>query len=186
MYMKKFFAFLFIFAFGAEIFAAGRISEQRQKLIDYALSLQGVKYLYAGYEDPKKGFDCSGFIFYTARNFKDPSGTSHQLPRTAKAMYSKCQKIDSKEKEPGDLIFFANSSGVINHVGIYGGIYHNSKNPNTKFEGKRVFISCISDGPRTGVVLELLDAKYWKNHFYGYARFLPKTSEYNQKYPPKK
>ncbi len=187
--MKKIFSiflclvFAGIFAFADENISSKRkmVSSQRQALISYALKFQGVPYRIGEYTDPSRGFDCSGFVFYVARLFPDPSGESHQLPRTSKAMYAKCEKIDALEKEPGDLVFFGNDKGV-NHVGIYCGVYHNSKNPNTKFENKRVFVSCISDGPRTGVVLELMDADYWKKHLYAYGRFLPSTQEFNAKY----
>ena len=154
-----------------------KVSAQRQTLISYALAHQGKPFV-MGAVGPNS-FDCSGFVGYVM-NY----GLGVQLPRTAQAIYNskKVKIISSKEKEPGDLVFFKDTKinpNKFTHVGIYCGIYHNSKNPNTRFEGKRVFISAISDGPRTGVQLELMDARYWKNHLYAYGRVLPKTEEYN-------
>jgi hypothetical protein len=38
-------------------------------------------------------------------------------------------------------------------------------------------VHAASDGPETGVIVSSIDERYWKNHFYGYARFLPTTKE---------
>ncbi len=149
-------------------FAATRrtLSSERQKVINTALQLIGTKYVWGG--TTTAGFDCSGYVGYVYAN-----ALGKQLPRKASAIYSKCKIIDSKSKEPGDLMFFTDSSGEITHVGIYCGIYHSTKNKNSRLEGKRVFISSVSSGPSTGVQLELISASYWKTLFKCYGRILP-------------
>lgn len=149
--------------------AAPKVSEQRQKLIDYALSLRGTKYAYAG-RNPEAGFDCSGFVSYAVHN-------SLEMPLSSQSsvIYAESEHIEEADREPGDLIFFAvkgsDGSMRINHVGIYLGTYHGSGS----LDGKRVFVHAASDGPRTGVIVSAIDETYWKNHFYGYARILPAT-----------
>ena len=168
-----------LFIANQNLFAAKKISPERQNVINYALKLQGIPYVWGG--NSLEGFDCSAFVGYVYLN-----SVNIDLPRTSKEMYKKVKLIDPKEKEPGDLIFFCDDKGTINHVGIYCGVYRNKKNPKTRFEGKRIFISAISDGPRTGVQVELVDATYWKKHFVGYGRLLQSTADYNaEKYGTK-
>ena len=56
-------------------------------------------------------------------------------------------------------------------VGIYLGMDHGEG----KFKDKRIFIHAASDGPETGVIISAIDEKYWKNHFAGWGRVLPKS-----------
>ena len=168
---------LFLFsATCAQSFAAPKVSDERQKLITYALKLEGTKYVWGG-SDPKRdgGLDCSGYVSWCVNHSVSPEYTDNgHFPRLCNAMFEKTEVVSINNREPGDLVFFkANpKSEKITHVGIYCGVYHG---PNKKFEGKRVFISAISDGPRTGVQIELMDARYWKQHYYATGRFLPKT-----------
>ena len=43
------------------------------------------------------------------------------LPRVSRDQAQVGKKISSSEMKPGDLIFYANSRGTINHVGMYIG-----------------------------------------------------------------
>ena len=99
-------------------------------------------------------FDCSGLIYYVARE-----SVGIQLPRTAKAIYSYCRIVPDKSREVGDLVFFkTNSTGNISHVGIY--------------IGNGQFISAISDGENTGVIISSLNQTYWKAKYVGTGQFL--------------
>jgi len=99
-------------------------------------------------------FDCSGLIYYVARE-----SLGVQLPRTAKAIYSYCRIVPDKSRETGDLVFFkTNSSGNITHVGIY--------------IGNGQFISAISDGDNTGVIISSLNQPYWKDKYVATGQFL--------------
>ncbi|MCR5217947.1 C40 family peptidase [Treponema sp.] len=159
-----------------QLFAAPKVSEERQKLISYALKYVGTKYVWGG-SDPVRdgGLDCSGYVSWCINHAVSPKITDNgHFPRLCNAMYDKMTLVDAGHREPGDLVFFkANKNAEkITHVGIYCGVYHG---PEKKFEGKRVFLSAISDGPRTGVQIELMDARYWKEHYYATGSFLPKT-----------
>ena len=177
----------FVFLAGGQVFAATSAAKQkkmvskiRQDYINYALSLQGVPYVYGG--KTPRGFDCSGFVKYSIREGlkeymtveNEKAFASILKARSAQEFYDVCSHINEHEREPGDLIFFTNGSRV-NHIGIYLGKYHSVSGKNPDLEGKRVFISAVSDGPKTGVVIRPIDERYWKSHFYGYGRFLGKS-----------
>ena len=168
-HFKIFTAMLIIFALAAAspVFAKKRVSSQRQKLISYALEFQGTPYVYGGHEPG--GFDCSGFVNYVTNH-----GIGVQVPQTAQAMYDKMTPIKDSIREPGDLVFFKNNpSGKITHVGIYLGTYHGEG----RLHEKKVFLSAVSDGPRTGVIMAAMDENFWKTHYYATARFLPATGD---------
>ena len=151
---------------------APKVSAPRQKLITYALSFEGTKYVYGGVS-PDTGFDCSGYVDYVVDR-----AAGIQLPRQAHAIWSsgKVKRISESFREPGDLIFFKNDMKAerVTHVGIYCGVYHGKR---SEFEGRRVFISAVSDGDKTGVQLAPIDGSFWKTHLAGYGRILPSTFE---------
>ena len=62
-----------------------------------------------------KGADCSGFTMKVMQNF----GVS--LPHYSGAQAKMGKAVKSSEMRPGDLIFYANSSGTVNHVALYIG-----------------------------------------------------------------
>jgi len=166
--MAAFFLTFFLCAAGNT--CSAQVSQKRQEFIDYALTLRGIPYKYAGFS--KKGLDCSGMVAYAAKY-----GIRENLPRSSGGMWKKCKHLKVEDREPGDLIFFAvkNSSGVLNitHVGIYLGLYHGEGPLN----GKRLFLHAASAGRETGVIVSPIDDKYWSKRFYGYGRFLPSTGE---------
>ncbi len=148
-----------------------QVSKERQKLIDFSLELRGCPYKYAG--NSPKGFDCSGFVSYCAKN-----ALNKNLSRSSGDMYIQVDHIKKADREPGDLVFFAvkNAKGIyhISHVGIYLGLYTGDG----PLHGKRIFLHAASDGPQTGVIVSDMEEKYWSNHFYGYGRFLePSTRD---------
>lgn len=141
------------------------VSDARQKLINCALSYEGSPYRYGG-TDPATGIDCSAYVGLVARK-----AAGINLPRTADAIYSSVKIISEKDIEPGDLLFFrAGNSGKITHVGIYCGRYHG---PRKQFDGKKVFISAVSDGTPTGVQLSLMKSSFWKKTYFAVGRILP-------------
>ncbi|MCR5763005.1 MAG: C40 family peptidase [Treponema sp.] len=143
-----------------------KVSDERQEFIDLAISLKGTPYKYAG-KTPKTGFDCSGYVSYVA-NF----GAGKRIPSNSKGMYKAVEKIEEKDREPGDLMFFrTTSSGAISHVGIYLGLYQGEG----KFKNKRIFIHAASDGPETGVIITDIEDSYWSEHFADWGRILPES-----------
>ncbi len=59
--------------------------------------------------------DCSGFTMQVLKEF----GVS--LPHYSGSQAQMGKAVSSSEMRPGDLIFYANSRGVINHVAMYIG-----------------------------------------------------------------
>ena len=86
----------------------------RSRIANYALQFVGNPYVWGG-TSLTNGADCSGFVQSVMRNF----GIS--LPRTSRAQSQVGEAINSSEMRPGDLIFYANSSGTVNHVAMYIG-----------------------------------------------------------------
>lgn len=124
----------------------------RESFIEEAKKHVGAPYVY-GAVGPDS-FDCSGYVYYVAQK-----SIKVQLPRTAKAIYSYCRIIPDRDREIGDLLFFKTTgSGSISHVGIYLG---NNK-----------FISALSDGPNSGVVISSLNQDYWKTRYVSAGQFL--------------
>lgn len=77
-------------------------------VVGYALSFQGVPYVYGG--TSPSGFDCSGLVQYVFAAF------GKQLPRTVGAQKAVCTPISESQLQPGDLVFWG-----VSHVGIYIG-----------------------------------------------------------------
>ncbi len=124
----------------------------REKFVAEAKKYVGSPYV-LGAVGPDK-FDCSGLVYYVARE-----SIQKQLPRTAKALYNYCRIVPDKDKEVGDLLFFkTNETAPITHVGIY--------------IGNNQFISAISDGPNTGVIISSLKQDYWKPRYVACGQFI--------------
>lgn len=103
------------------------------KVVNYAYSFLGKPYVY-GASGPN-AFDCSGFTKFIYNYF------SKELPRTSEAQYNSGKKIDRKDIQTGDLVFF-NTDSNFGHVGIYigdGDFIHASSS-------KGVTISSLNDG----------------------------------------
>lgn len=92
------------------------------ELVENALSLQGVPYLYGG--TSRSGFDCSGYVQYV---FK---GSGISLPRTAAEQYKAGSSVTQAELQSGDLVFFTTYAPGASHVGIYigGGSFVDASN----------------------------------------------------------
>lgn len=112
------------------------------KVVNYALKFDGVKYKYGG--TTKKGMDCSGLVF-TSFNSEHIA-----LPRSTSGLSSYGDWIDLKKVIKGDLLFFATSknSRHVNHVGIVT----EARNGNVEF---------IHASTSNGVMVSNLAEKYW-------------------------
>ena len=69
------------------------------------------RYRYGG--STKAGIDCSAFAGTLLNKVFNIN-----TPRTARAQYSVCDKIEKENLKEGDLVFF-NTRGGISHVGVY-------------------------------------------------------------------
>ena len=86
----------------------------RSQIVNYAMQFLGNPYVWGG-TSLTKGADCSGFTMSVMKHF----GIS--LPHYSGSQAQKGKRIKSSEMRPGDLIFYGNSSGTINHVSMYIG-----------------------------------------------------------------
>lgn len=89
-------------------------SSLRSKVVNYALQFLGNPYVWGG-ESLTRGVDCSGFTMKVLGNF------GYSLPHYSISQSGMGKKIDSSQMRPGDLIFYANNRGTINHVSMYIG-----------------------------------------------------------------
>lgn len=93
---------------------ANQQASRRNQIVNFALQYVGNPYVWGG-TSLTRGADCSGFVQSVMRNF------GINLPRTSREQAKVGRAINSSEMRPGDLIFYANSSGTINHVAMYIG-----------------------------------------------------------------
>lgn len=84
-----------------------------QDVITFSKTLKGIRYKYSS-TDPKKGFDCSGFITYVFNHFKI------EVPRTSAGFTNEGQEVKLTEAIPGDLILFTGTDSTIRTVGHMG------------------------------------------------------------------
>ena len=114
----------------------------------HALGMLGIRYKRGG-NSPENGLDCSGLVRYV---FKESWGAN--LPRTAEEISRVGQKVETKDLQPGDLVFYNTLRRTFSHVGIY--------------LGDNKFIHSPSSGGE--VRIESMDIGYWKKRFNGARR----------------
>lgn len=89
--------------------------ELRYKVIDYACQFIGNPYVWGG-TSLTNGADCSGYVQAVLKNF------GIYIPRVSRDQAQVGIPVESADKlQPGDLIFYANSNGTVNHVAMYIG-----------------------------------------------------------------
>lgn len=143
----------------AENISAAQSRAYREKLVEEAKKYIGAPYV-RGATGPN-AFDCSGLVYTVSHD-----AIGFQLPRTVKAIYSFVKIVPAEQREPGDLVFFRTTGdGSVSHVGLY--------------VGNNQFISAVSDGPNTGVILSSLKENYWKTHYAASGKFLPAVNGYD-------
>jgi cell wall-associated NlpC family hydrolase len=124
-----------------------------------ALEFQGVPYVFGG-TDPA-GFDCSGLVQYVfARH-----GT--QLPREVRDQYRTGRRVDVRDVQPGDLLFFQTVTRGASHVGLA--------------IGGGQFVHAPSS--RGVVRVERYDGSYWASRFVGARRVVNVTLATNRGLP---
>jgi cell wall-associated NlpC family hydrolase len=117
---------------------------QAAHAIAVAAQYLGTPYHWGG-SNPSTGFDCSGLAQYSYGQ----SGVS--IPRIAADQAKVGQAVDRADLQPGDLVFFQDSTGYVHHVGMYLG--------NDRF----------IQAPHTGDVVKIssLDEPYYAGQFAG-------------------
>ena len=94
--------------------AANAAAAFRNSIVNYACQFVGNRYVWGG-TSLTNGTDCSGFTMRVMEHF----GIS--IPRTSREQAKVGVRVTSANMKPGDLVFYANSSGTINHVALYIG-----------------------------------------------------------------
>ncbi len=94
--------------------AANAAAAFRNQIVNYACQFVGNRYVWGG-TSLTNGCDCSGFTQSVLKHF----GIS--IPRVSRDQARTGVKVDSSSMRPGDLIFYANRRGTVNHVGMYIG-----------------------------------------------------------------
>lgn len=136
---------VYVFVFFLTLPCAFYCENKREALVSEARSHIGKPYRY-GAEGPES-FDCSGFVAFTVRKV-----SPIKLPHTSHGILSRVKVIDIKDALAGDLLFFSDSSsGRMTHVGI--------------FLGGDKFISAVSRGKKTGILITSLEDGYWKRTY---------------------
>ncbi len=127
---------------------ASRVAHRASDLVVTAMGFLGVPYRRGG-SSVETGFDCSGFV---KAMYEQTVGLI--LPRRANEQAAATQKIDRKELQPGDLVFFNTLRRTFSHVGIY--------------IGDNKFIH--SPKPGAQVRVEDMGVPYWSTRFDGARR----------------
>ena len=125
---------------------ATRADEEGLRLANAARALVGRPYRFGG--SGPDAFDCSGLVFYVHRQL------GMHVPRTALTQFRLATRIERSDLQPGDLVFFADGSPEVTHVGV--------------FVGNGEFVHA----PKTGkpVSYARLDEEYFAENFAGAGR----------------
>ena len=90
------------------------LDSKRQEVITYALKFVGNRYVFGG-TSLTNGTDCSGFTQAIYASF------GYKIGRSSRDQIHNGERVAIGERKPGDLLFYTNSSGTINHVAMYIG-----------------------------------------------------------------
>jgi cell wall-associated NlpC family hydrolase len=126
------------------------LSSKGQEIAEYASQLVGYKYIYGAASPKTGGFDCSGLVYYTYKQF------GYSISRTASQQYKKNGvSISKADLQPGDLVFFSRNGGrSVTHVGLY--------------YGDGMFVNASTQS--TGVIMSSLDSAWYTKTWYGAKR----------------
>lgn len=93
-------------------------AKKRQEVAEYAIQFVGNPYVWGG-TSLTKGADCSGFVQSIYKQF------GYTLPRVSRDQAKSAGYMNVTPNRdnllPGDLIFYTNSKGVVDHVAMYIG-----------------------------------------------------------------
>ena len=83
----------------------------RDKIVSYGMGLLGTPYVTAGHS--KKGFDCSGFVYFVFNYFEI------KVPRSSSQFKNFGKEIPIADVKKGDiLLFLSPTRNVIGHLGM--------------------------------------------------------------------
>lgn len=121
-----------------------------EQIAKTALQYLDVPYVYGG--TSPKGFDCSGLCYYVYQQY------GYSLYRGATSMWNNNGTyVEKEDLQPGDLVFFKDSTSPIGHVGMYIG------------DGKFVH---AATGKGKVIITELADSGYYYRNYVGAKRII--------------
>lgn len=91
----------------------------RYNLVNESKKYIGLRYVWGG-TSLTQGADCSGFVWAIYKKC-GLNASSLGLPRTSSEMARGGTKVTSATIKPGDLVFYGDSKGRVNHVAMYIG-----------------------------------------------------------------
>ena len=89
----------------------------RDKIVSYGMGLLGTPYVTAGHS--KKGFDCSGFVYFVFNYFEI------KVPRSSSQFKNFGKEIPISDVRKGDVLLFL--SPTRNAIGLLGIVSHSLK-----------------------------------------------------------
>lgn len=110
----------------------------RDSIVSYAQQFIGTPYLWGG--SSKKGFDCSGFVYYVFKHF------NITVSRTSRGFKDKGEEVDLTSSNPGDIILFTGTNSAVRQIGHVGIIISNN-------QGEVNFIHSSSSKKHYGVTI---------------------------------
>lgn len=122
-----------------------------EDIINFAKLYIGKPYIY-GSTNLNVGTDCSGFTYAVFKHF------GINLNRVSRDQYLNGIAVEKSNLMPGDLVFFAQDTKNISHVGIY--------------LGNNEYIHS-TDSKNRGVMISSLNTDYAKKTYYGARRVIP-------------
>jgi hypothetical protein len=137
------------FAIGPK-YVAG-LGEIDHPLATQALNQLGIRYRWGG-KSPETGFDCSGLVVYSAQQ-----SLGLKLPPRSDDIAKFGDKINKKDLQVGDLVFFNTLGTRYSHVGVY--------------LGQNKFVHAPTRG--TVVRVEDMTLRYWTARYTGARRLDP-------------
>lgn len=122
----------------------------RDSIIAYAKQYLGTPYLYAG-SNPKKGFDCSGFVSYVYSNF------GLTLPRSSSGYKNLGKALKPEDFKVGDILVFYGYKDrtIVGHLGII-----------CEANGMHSKFIHASSGKAQQVTITALDTEHYTKRFY--------------------
>ena len=137
------------FAIGPK-YVAG-LGEIDHPLANQALNQLGIRYRWGG-KSPETGFDCSGLVVYSAQR-----SLGLKLPPRSDDIAKFGDKINKKDLQVGDLVFFNTLGTRYSHVGVY--------------LGQNKFVHAPTRG--SVVRVEDMTLRYWTARYTGARRLDP-------------
>lgn len=122
----------------------------RDSIIEYAKKYLDVPYKYAS-SDPKRGFDCSGFVSYVFKNF------GMTLPRSSGSYKNLGTSLKPEDFKVGDILVFYGykDRSVVGHLGII-----------CEANGMQSKFIHASSGKAQKVTITALDTEHYTKRFY--------------------